>query len=251
MLEDPAVPVSGETKSVLESAIRACERAGATVREGWPEGFRFEERFDTYLFFLGTFVFSVTPPEQRENARHQMNTRPEPFIRGALSSFADWQQANIRRLAYRAMWETFFDSIDVFLLPTTFTAAFPHDRTHPDQRMIPMPEGDAQNFWNLLSYISPATLTGCPATSLPAGLGRSGLPTGLQVMGPYLEDTTPIAFARLLAREIGGFQPAEGLRVMRRYVGRTGRRDPAGSRLRSAPRASESINSAQNAHWPR
>ena len=38
VLEDPIVPVSTETKSVLESAIRACERAGATIRCGWPEG---------------------------------------------------------------------------------------------------------------------------------------------------------------------------------------------------------------------
>jgi amidase len=213
MLEDPAAPVSAETKSVLESAIRACERAGATVRQGWPEGFRFQELLDTYFFCLGAFVFSMTPPAQRDYARAQLDTRPEHFIRGALSSFADWQQENMHRLAYRAMWETFFDSIDVFLLPTTFTAAFPHDQTHSDQRMIPLPEGGAQSFWNLLSYISPATLTGCPATTLPAGLGRSGLPIGLQVMGPYLEDTTPIAFARLLAQEIGGFQPPKGYQL--------------------------------------
>ena len=55
--------------------------------------------------------------------------------------------------------------------------------------------------------IAPATLTGCPATTAPAGLGQSGLPVGLQIMGPYLEDATPIVFAQLLAREIGGFQP--------------------------------------------
>ena len=82
----------------------------------------------------------------------QLTTRPEQFVRGALSSFADWQQKNMERLAYRAMWERFFESVDVFLLPTTFTAAFPHDQTHPDVRMIPMPEGGAQ-----VSGISSAT----------------------------------------------------------------------------------------------
>ena len=210
VLEDPIAPVSAETTSVLESAIRACERAGATVKHGWPEGFRLQELFDTYLFFLGAFVFSMTPPNQREYARLQLETRPPQFVRGALSSFADWQQANMHRLAYRALWERFFESVDVFLLPTTFTTAFPHDQTHPDQRMIPLPEGGAQPFWNLLSYISPATLTGCPATTVPAGLGQSGLPIGLQVVGPYLEDATPIAFGRLLAEEIGGFRPPAG-----------------------------------------
>ena len=210
VLEDPAVPVSADTKSMLESAIRACERAGATLREGWPDGVRFQELLDTYFFLLGAFIFSLTPPEQREQARAQLGTRPERFVRGALSAFADWQLENMRRLTYRAIWERFFESADVFLLPTTFTVAFPHDRTPPDQRMIPTPEGGAQNFWNLLTYIAPASLTGCPATTAPVGLARSGLPVGLQIVGPYLEDATPIGFARLLAQEIGGFQPPKG-----------------------------------------
>jgi amidase len=36
------------------------------------------------------------------------------------------------------------------------------------------------------------------------------LPVGLQAIGPYLEDRTPIRFAALLAREIGGFVKPEG-----------------------------------------
>jgi amidase len=36
------------------------------------------------------------------------------------------------------------------------------------------------------------------------------LPIGLQVIGPYLEDRTPIRFAALLAKEIGGFAKPEG-----------------------------------------
>ena len=163
VLEDPAVPVSTETKSVLEAAIRACEKAGG------------EKRSDS-------------------------------LAKGALSGFAEWQGKNLRRLAYRAMWEKFFESVDVLLLPTAFTTAFPHDPTAPDQRQIPMPEGGSRSFWDLLAYITPATLTGCPATTAPAGLSKSGLPVGLQIIGPYLEDATPIAFARLLAEEIGGFQ---------------------------------------------
>ena len=132
--------------------------------------------------------------------RRQSQQRPEQYVRGALSSFGEWQQQNMKRLAFRALWERFFESVDVFLLPTTFTAAFPHDRTPPERRMIPMPEGGTYPFWNLLTYITPATLTGCPATTAPVGLSRSGLPVGLQIVGPYLEDATPIGFARLLAR---------------------------------------------------
>jgi Asp-tRNA(Asn)/Glu-tRNA(Gln) amidotransferase A subunit family amidase len=34
---------------------------------------------------------------------------------------------------------------------------------------------------------------------------RSGLPVGIQIMGPYLEDATPIDIALKLTQSIGGF----------------------------------------------
>jgi len=210
VLEDAEAPVSIETKAVLESAVRACEKAGAKVTQGWPEGFRFRELLDTYFFMLGAFDSSMTPPERREQARKESGHRPGSFAKGALSSFAEWQGNNMKRLAYRAAWEKYFESADVFLLPTTFTAAFAHDHSPVDGRTVTLPEGGAQPFWNLLTYITPATLTGCPATTAPVGLSRSGLPVGIQIVGPYLEDATTMGFAELLARETGGFEAPPG-----------------------------------------
>ena len=210
VLDDPAAPVSSETRAVLESVIHACERAGATMKPGWPEGFRFQELLDTYYFHLGAVVLSLTPPHEQDRARANLRKFPEPYARGALSGFVEWQQQNLKRLAFRARWQRFFESVDVFLLPTTFTTATTHDRTPPARRQLTVPEGDIYPFWNLLTYITPATLTGCPATTAPAGLSQSGLPVGLQIVGPYLEDATPIGFARLLAQEMGGFQAPKG-----------------------------------------
>jgi amidase len=116
----------------------------------------------------------------------------------------------LKRLAFRALWEQYFASVDVFLLPTTFTTATTHDRTPPARRLLSIPEGGTYPFWNLLTYITLATLTGCPATTAPVGLSNSGLPVGLQIVGPYLEDATPIGFARLLAQELSGFQAPRG-----------------------------------------
>ena len=210
VLEDPAVPVSEETKSVLESVVRACEKAGAIVKPGWPEGFSFTQMLDTYFFMLGAFDFSVTPPERQQQLRDDLAKRSDSMAKGSLGSFAEWQVRNLKRLAYRALWEKYFESVDVFLLPTAMTAAFPHDHSPRDTRTVPMPDGSKQPQLNLLTYISPASLTGCPATTVPAGLSKSGLPVGLQVIGPYLEDATPIGFGQLLAAEIGGFLPPQG-----------------------------------------
>ena len=210
VLEDPAAPVSAETASVLESAVRACERAGATMTPGWPDGFHFQALLDTYYFLLGAVVLSLTPPPQQERARAHLSNFPEAYARGAMSSFVEWQHQNLKRLAFRALWDKYFESVDAFLLPTTFTTATTHDRTPPARRLLSIPEGGTYPFWNLLTYITPATLTGCPATTAPVGLSKSGLPVGLQIVGPYLEDATPIGFARLLAQEMSGFQAPRG-----------------------------------------
>jgi amidase len=45
-----------------------------------------------------------------------------------------------------------------------------------------------------------ATLANLPATAMPIGATRRGLPIGMQVIGPYLEDRTTIAFAGQLAK---------------------------------------------------
>ena len=57
--------------------------------------------------------------------------------------------------------------------------------------------------------VSSAELTDL-STAFPAGRSREGLPIGLQAIGPYLEDRTPVHFAHLLARELGGFTKPAG-----------------------------------------
>ena len=65
-------------------------------------------------------------------------------------------------------------------------------------------------YLDALVYPAVATVAGQPATAFPLGRSREGLPIGLQAIGPYLEDRTPIRFAALLAREIGGLVRPEG-----------------------------------------
>jgi amidase len=167
--------------------------------------------FETYFFMLSAFIFSVTPPEEQQRQRAEFGaTQNHPRAPGALASFADWQQHNFRRLEYRAVWQSYFRDIDAFLLPALPVAAFPHDHTEQSRRRLDTPEGKLPYLEALISYMSVAILTGCPATAAPAGKTKEGLPVGIQILGPYLEDATPIRVASLLAKENGGFTPPPG-----------------------------------------
>ena len=60
---------------------------------------------------------------------------------------------------------------------------------------------------NNFVWAAPATAAGLPATVAPIGRTDTGLPIGVQIIGPHLEDLTPIQFAQLLEQAFGGFVP--------------------------------------------
>lgn len=211
ILEDPTMRVSSEIKPALESAVRALEKAGARVQPGWPAGFSLSELFSHYLVMLWAFTFSMAPPEEQEHQRAEFAARKDdPRAPGSLIDFASWQRHNLRRLAFRAAWQQYFRNVDAFLLPALPVPAFPHDHSEQSRRTLATPEGPLPYMQALLSYMSVAILTGCPATVAPAGKTAKGLPVGIQILGPYLEDATPIRLASLLAKENGGFSPPPG-----------------------------------------
>jgi amidase len=72
--------------------------------------------------------------------------------------------------------------------------------------------GAERPYVDLFTWIAPATGALLPATVVPAGRTAGGLPVGLQVVGPYLEDRTTIAAGAAIADVIGGFEPAPALR---------------------------------------
>jgi amidase len=92
----------------------------------------------------------------------------------------------------------------------SYVPAFPHDHSIPlKNRMIQTPEGP-RRYQELRCWISIATLCGLPATVAPIGLTGGGLPVGVQILGPYMEDATPIYVAEKLASRVGGFRSPPG-----------------------------------------
>jgi amidase len=59
-------------------------------------------------------------------------------------------------------------------------------------------------------WADPAATCGLPATVAPIGHSPAGLPIGVQIIGPNLEDRTTIAFSGMIKREFGGFAPPPG-----------------------------------------
>ena len=187
VLDHESAPVSSEVGSVLSDTADALAKSGATVVEGWPDDIDPREDFESFGFHVRLFL-AYNDPDNTDFAMGQ---------------FIDQER---RRMRSRALWGRYFEDVDVFLCPTNFTPAFPHDERPFESRTVETPEGPRsyadQPFW-----ISHASLAGLPALSAPVGQTTSGLPIGIQVVGPLYEDDTALSFAELMADTVGGYQP--------------------------------------------
>jgi amidase len=103
-----------------------------------------------------------------------------------------------------------FREWDVVLCPPMATPAFPHDQgLDREARRIEI-DGQLYLYEDQTAWPSVATLPGLPVTVMPIDRLDSGLPIGVQIIGPYPEDRTTLVFAELIEREFGGFTPPPG-----------------------------------------
>ena len=102
-----------------------------------------------------------------------------------------------------------FRSCDVLLCPVAMIPAFPHDTKGTMVERTLQVDDQPVNYLDIMQWITMANLAWLPATTLPAGFSRDGLPVGLQVIGPYLEDHTTLRFAELLAEWLAPWRPPE------------------------------------------
>ncbi|MGI8554272.1 MAG: amidase [Dehalococcoidia bacterium] len=214
----PWLPVDAEILAAQERLIGQLGRAGAIVREAQPESFGdLRKHQETYQSLLAAITTVTQTAEQRHQAAEGLRkaAAEDAFVaaqvRGLEASAADYILLHEERERVRAAYRSFFRDWDVLLCPITLVPALKHidPSSSFGQRRIEV-NGKEVPYGHQVAYPAVATLAGQPATAFPAGFTRSGLPIGLQAIGPYLEDRTPIRFVTLLEREFGGFRRPVG-----------------------------------------
>jgi amidase len=219
----PWLPVDDEIAKALEEIASRLGRLGATVKHVQPDAFGDHREHHALYRSLLSAVTAARVSDAERRARIAMWRKPDDefsraHLRGLEAAAPDYIAWNGRREAYRAAWRAFFRDWDVLLAPAINVLAYPHiERPWPmddsDLSLTFTVNGQSVPYLHGLVYPAVSTVAGQPATAFPAGRSRGGLPVGLQAIGPYLEDRTPIRFAALLANEIGGFAPPAGYDV--------------------------------------
>jgi amidase len=211
---DPVLPTDRVVRGGIETLAGNLAKAGVTVARQSPLLPDFAASSRLYMRLLMSFLGTFFPPETYAGAKagaaqlppDDLSLRAER-LRGIALSHRDWVMADGARAGLRAQWRHLFASFDAVICPLMPTPAYPHDHS-PEQEARRIRIDDTDHAYpDQLAWPGIATLPGLPSTAIPTGFAPDGLPVGVQIVGPWLEDRTPLKLAELIEREFGGFKP--------------------------------------------
>jgi amidase len=183
----PSAALASEIRLALEALAANLEKLGAKVQRANPALPDLAKQQEGYGALLGVAMALRAPEKPKTTA-------------------VEWIAMLDDQLEMRRQWAALFETVDVVVAPTFGQVAFPHIVDDQNQRMLEI-DGQPTPYFAQLAWPGLATFPNLPATAVPIGQTKAGLPIGAQIIGAFLEDRTTLAFAELLEREFGGFRP--------------------------------------------
>jgi amidase len=213
---DDQCPVSSAVGDRVQQLADRLGRLGARVSDTARPAFESAHSHAVYMSMLNGQM-SAGIPDAAFAAMSQAAAGFDPadrsdaleFIRTSVQSHRDWVRQNNQRALLRKAWNAFFEDWDIVLCPQMPTTAFPHDHTPAQSRSLDV-DGSPMYYLRQIFWSGLATVAYLPSTVFPTGVSSDGLPIGLQAVGREFDDYHCIEFARLMAEELGGFQPPPG-----------------------------------------
>ncbi len=213
----PGHATDTETTALIEEVARHLEAEGAKVSRVARPAFDVTEAYRLYLTLLDAALSARLPEDELEDKRAAKAKRAaDDFSTGAVLLRAvdlthrDWLRLNERRHQLRRAWGALFRDWDVLLCPVIATPALPHmQEGEPWERTLTV-NGRTIDYEDMLFWPGITCAFHLPASIAPIGRSRSGLPIGVQIVGPLHGDRTTITVAELLEQSWRGFTPPPG-----------------------------------------
>ncbi|MFB7716108.1 amidase [Nocardia sp. NPDC056100] len=200
-----AVPVDPAVRAALEPTVATFAELGADVTLDCPNLTGAEEVFRTLRAWQ--FALALGPLlTQRDRIKKSLVWNIEA---GLALSGTDIAAAELRHAELFHRMREFFDRYDVLLAAVSQVPPFDIELEYPAE--IAGEPMHTYLDWMRSAYFISAT--GCPALSVPGGFTATGLPVGVQIIGPHRADR------RVL--EVGhAFEQATGFGKIRPTIGR-------------------------------
>jgi amidase len=209
---DPVLPTNAAVRAAIDRLAANLGKADVKIERQSRLLPDFAASSRLYMRMLMSFLGATFAPETHAGAQQAAaKLAPDDIslaaerLRGIALSHRDWVLADGARARLRAQWRELFEAFDAVICPVMPTPAYPHDHSPEQETRRINIDGKDYVYPDQLAWPGIATLPGLPATAIPIGLSPEGLPVGVQIVGPWLEDRTPLKLAELIEREFGGF----------------------------------------------
>ena len=214
MLDDPNAEVDAEVQAKIQAVADFLAKKRAKVSDRARPDIDTNEAARVYIHLLRAATAGRQTAEEferNETAARGLASSDDSYyarmLRGMTSSHRDWLAANEARHKMRFKWAEFFKEYDLLLCPAASSAAFPHDHVGERHERTIEVNGRRVSTTDQLFWAGYPGMAYLPGTVAPAGRTKSGLPVGIQIVGPQYGDRTCIQMARLLEREYQRFMP--------------------------------------------
>ncbi|MDF2367696.1 amidase [Sneathiella sp.] len=187
-------PVDPEVADICAKAAADFERYCNGVEETCPDLHDAEEIFQTLRAQL--FIANHAPLL----AEHRDKLKPEVIWNVEKGAKLNADDIGAAQRAQGDLYQRivkFFSEYDFLITPASIVPAFPHKLRYVE-------EVNGVKFDNYMSWLalpSMLTVTNCPVISIPCGFTKSGLPVGLQIMGPNAREDRVLQAACAFERD--------------------------------------------------
>ncbi|MEO0548146.1 MAG: amidase family protein [Pseudomonadota bacterium] len=181
-------PVEAEIRTIMTKALEQVSAEGAVVDEACPS---LPKLYDTYIALRATFWNSTSGRAPHSVQKHFKKTLADNIALGKNLTVDQIVQAGLDRTQIYHTMRTFLRDYDILACAVVGLEPQAVEIEYPSQvDGVDMPD---YVDWLRFSYL--ATTAGLPAISVPCGFTKSGMPVGLQLIGPPRGDAKVLAVA--------------------------------------------------------
>ncbi len=181
-------PVELEVVEVCTAALSTFRDLGADIEDAAPDLSGASRIFRTLRANLFADKLGPLLAKHRDQMK---DTVIEEIERGLALTGPEIAAAQAERTRLHCRVVEFFEKYDALLLPTVQVLPFNVDQAYPTEI-----EGQPMTtYTDWMASCYSITVTGCPAISVPCGIGPSGLPVGIQIVTPRGSDRKTLAIA--------------------------------------------------------
>lgn len=182
--------VAGDVRAAFKHAIDALADLGADLKADDPgvDPDVLEEILQPIAFTEQAASIAARDPALLSQSDQEYR---DVIVKGQAYSGIDYMRATHRRMMLRGRFVELFRRIDILVTPTVAVTAFAAGTIGVEQ--IDGRKVDRHLGWSPFSW--PINLAGLPAATVPCGCDREGLPIGLQIVAPWLEEETILSVA--------------------------------------------------------